>query len=96
MQGPALVTLRSGYTYAATSHEFHDGWLSIVGARYWKVMKAGREVTRFGSPRAFSWPRTAVEEVKAVLLLDEPQKVLLAPVSEAVTLQRFEAEGRGV
>lgn len=81
-QGPALVRLASGYTFAASEHEFKEGWLHITGQRYWRV-GPNNERVRWGASGVFSWPREAVEEVSPVRGLGGAETALEAPVDAA-------------
>jgi len=63
----ALITLRDGKTYAASSYETRDGHVRAVCRRFVRVGPQGGERTSFHGPLAErSWPRDAVRDVKAV------------------------------
>jgi hypothetical protein len=63
----ALITLRDGRTYAAAKVEIKDdGWVRALSRRFTKTGLNNERTSFYGALEWRSWPREAVEGVKAV------------------------------
>ena len=62
----ALITLRNGYSYAASDVKIGDGFVRAQCRRYKKVGPNNERTRFYGALLWRSWPREAVAEVRAV------------------------------